>query len=87
MMIEAITLKMIQHSQGNRHDIQHFLKVWAYARTIGLAEKLNDEKQKILEIAALCHDIACPFCRQKDGRALGEDQEREGGENDSGFFS
>ena len=40
-MIEAITLKMIQHSQGNRHDIQHFLKVWVYARTIGFAEKLR----------------------------------------------
>ena len=45
-MIEAITLKMIQHSQGNRHDIQHFLKVWAYARTIGFAEKLNDENRR-----------------------------------------
>ena len=30
---EAIT-KMISLSEGNQHDICHFLKVWGFARTI-----------------------------------------------------
>jgi HD superfamily phosphodiesterase len=35
MTISEITEKMIAWSDGNLHDISHFLKVWAYAKTIG----------------------------------------------------
>ena len=34
MISEAIA-KMIDFYQGNLHDINHFLKVYAYAKTIG----------------------------------------------------
>ena len=78
MTIAEITAKMIAFSEGNQHDICHFLKVWAYARTIGQLEKVDDHSQFIVETAAIMHDIACPLCRKKYGKALGKDQEREG---------
>ena len=34
----ALIPKMIAYSQGDLHDIEHFLKVYAYARTIGSGE-------------------------------------------------
>ena len=78
MLIAQLTEKMIQRSKGNLHDINHFLKVYAYARTIGIREGLPAETQTILEAAALVHDIACPLCREKYGNTNGKHQEREG---------
>ena len=33
--VAAATRKMIGFYHGNKHDIAHFLKVWALAKTIG----------------------------------------------------
>ena len=77
-LISDITQKMIAYSDGNLHDIAHFMKVYAYARTIGIEENLSDSKQEILEIAAILHDIACPLCREKYGNTNGKYQEKEG---------
>lgn len=76
--IADLTRKMISYSNGNLHDISHFLKVWGYAKTIGELENLDPETQFILEAAALTHDIACPLCREKYGTASGPLQEKEG---------
>ena len=77
MNIAEITEKMIKCSDGNTHDINHFLKVWAYAKTIGELEKLDGDLQFILEVAAILHDIACPLCRVKYGNTNGKYQEAE----------
>ena len=76
-MTEKIIEKMIDYYQGNNRDVAHFLKVYAYARAIGLMEGLSAADQDTLEIAAVVHDIACPFCREKYGSAAGNLQERE----------
>ena len=76
-MTEKIIEKMIDYYQGNKRDVAHFLKVYAYARAIGLMEGLSAADQDTLEIAAVVHDIACPFCREKYGSAAGNLQERE----------
>lgn len=78
MDVSKIVKKMIAYSNGNAHDINHFLKVYAYARTIGECENLDENTQAILETAAILHDIACPLCREKYGSARGEYQEKEG---------
>lgn len=65
MKISEIMEKMIAFSKGNIHDINHFMCVWTYAKTIGELENLDQETQYILEVAAITHDIACPFCREK----------------------
>ena len=78
MTVAEITKKMIDYSEGSLHDINHFLKVYAYAKTIGECEKLDAETKKVLEVAALLHDIACPLCREKYGNTNGPLQEKEG---------
>lgn len=79
MKISEITKKMIAYLDGNIRDINHFMKVWAYAKTIGELEQLDEDTQFILEITAITHDIACPLCREKYGNVNGKYQEREGG--------
>ena len=59
-------------------DINHFLTVWSYAKTIGELEKLDEETQYVLEVAAVTHDIGCPLCREKYKSIEGPLQEKEG---------
>ena len=77
MIVAAATQKMIEFYNGNIHDIGHFLKVWAMAKTIGELEGLDEHTQRILELAAVVHDISCPLCREKYGNAGGKNQELE----------
>ena len=76
-MKEKIVNKMIDFYRGNRSDVRHFLKVYAYAQTIGRLEGLDERTQDTLEIAAIVHDIACPLCREKYGNTNGNHQEAE----------
>lgn len=76
--ISQIMKKMIAFSEGNIHDIDHLIRVWTYAKTIGELEGLDANTQYILEIAAIIHDIACPLCREKYGSTNGKYQETEG---------
>lgn len=78
MTISEIMQKMIIYSKGNLHDINHFLKVWSFAKTIGEAKNTDSDTQFILEAAAITHDIACPLCREKYGNTNGKNQECEG---------
>lgn len=78
MTSAEIAEEMIAYSNGNLHDIAHFLKVFAFAQIIGRGEKLGERDQLTLEIAALVHDIACPLCREKYGNTNGKYQELEG---------
>ncbi len=78
MKVSKAIEKMIIFYDGSLHDINHFLKVWSYARTIGTLEKLDTETQLTLELAAVVHDIACPLCREKYGNTAGVHQQTEG---------
>ena len=53
MIVSSAIEKMIAFYQGNLHDINHFLKVWAFAKTIGEQEGLDDQTQLTLELAAV----------------------------------
>ena len=78
MNVAEIFEKMINYSDHNLHDIAHLTKVWAYAKTIGELEQVDENTQFILEVAAIVHDIACPLCREKYGNTAGTYQEKEG---------
>ena len=77
-MVSQIMEKMIAFSDGNIHDIDHLIRVWTYAKTIGELEGLDAQTQLVLEVAAITHDIACPLCREKYGNTNGKLQEQEG---------
>lgn len=87
MTVADAVEKMIRFSDGNIHDIEHFMKVWASAKTIGEQEGLDEHTQLILELAAVVHDISCPLCREKYGNTNGKLQEREGPALVAEFFA
>lgn len=78
MTSAQIMEKMIAFSAGNLHDIEHFIRVWTFAKTIGVLEHMDPEELFVLEVAAITHDIACPLCREKYGDTGGKHQEQEG---------
>ena len=71
MTVSQIMEKMIAFSEGNIHDIDHFIRVWTYARTIGELEGLDAKTQYILfcmnivEITYLFNS-SCPVIIKKD---------------------
>lgn len=78
MPIAEILKKMIDFSHGSMRDIAHFTAVWTYAKTIGELEGLDTHTQFLVEVAAIVHDIACPFIRVASGHADFKRQELEG---------
>ena len=57
MTVSQILEKMIAFSEGNIHDIDHLIRVWTYAKTIGELEGLD---------AGTHHAVFEP--RRQDGR-------------------
>lgn len=66
---------MIDHEAANMGRIGHFMKVYTYARFIGLAENLCTHTQFILESAALAHDIGIRPALEQYHSAAGPYQE------------
>lgn len=69
---------MTEYFKGDVKRIQHFMKVYTIARTIGLNENLPQDVQYLLEIAAITHDIGIKVSEEKFGSSAGEYQEQEG---------
>ncbi len=57
MEINRVALKMKEHFHGDLPKIKHFVRVYTLAKTIGELEKLPEEEQENLELAAVVHDI------------------------------
>ena len=49
MTIARLLEAMIAYSERNIHDIDHLIRVWTYAKTIGEPEGLDRDTQFILE--------------------------------------
>ncbi len=79
MTVSEAMKKMIVESDGSLRDIEHLIKVWTYAKTIGELEGLDERTQDILEYAAIVHDIACPALRAEYGSSPGDKQQELGG--------
>lgn len=78
MTTGSVISAMIETLQGNLHEIEHMLKVYGYARTIGEEEGLDAATQRTLEIAAAVHDIGIPPALRKYGSDAGPYQEELG---------
>ena len=85
--IAQLMERMIAFSEGNIHDIDHFVRVWYYARTIAELEGVDADTRFVLEVAAIVHDIACPLCREKYGNTHGRHQEAEGAPMAAAFLT
>lgn len=82
--LEHLFFAMLDFDQGSSQRIQHFTKVHAFARQIGLSEGLDEDTQYCLELTALIHDIGIRpateihgFCNGKLQEEIGPDYARE----------
>jgi hypothetical protein len=69
---------MIGYYAGDVRRVNHFLKVYGFAKAIGEKENLPARDQFILELAALTHDIGIKNSELKYGSTAGGYQELEG---------
>lgn len=70
--------EMISYYAKDPRRVNHFLKVFSFAKSIGELEKLNEETQDILEVAAIMHDIGIKISEEKYNSSAGNYQEIEG---------
>ncbi len=77
-MTGDVITAMIDYYQGDARRINHFLKVFAFAKAIGEREGLPPNTQEILEVAAVTHDIGIKPSEQKYNSTAGKYQEMEG---------
>lgn len=73
-----LAARMCAFDQGEGALIAHFMKVWAFASTIGRMENLDEATQFTLESAAIVHDIAIRPLMAQYGRCPGPMQEQAG---------
>lgn len=76
-MIGRLITAMIEEYRNLRY-VEHALKVYAYASAIGQESGLSAEEQRILEAAAVLHDIGIPRAVELHGSGAGPFQEKEG---------
>lgn len=77
-MTGNVVSAMIDFYAGDIQRINHFLKVYALAKSIGECEGLSEEALEVLEIAAVTHDIGIKPSEEKYGDCTGPHQELEG---------
>ncbi len=77
-MTGNVVSAMIDFYAGDIQRINHFLKVYALAKSIGECEGLPEEARQVLEIAAVTHDIGIKPSEEKYGDCTGPHQELEG---------
>ena len=73
-----IILSAVKYFGRDAKRINHFMKVYGYAKTIGELEHLNEREQDILEVAAILHDIGIKISEEKYQSSAGKYQELEG---------
>jgi len=78
MINEELIIRMTEFNSGDPKRIQHFLKVFEFAHVIGVSERLDADSLRILDMAAIMHDIGIRPSEEKYGRCNGKLQELEG---------
>ncbi|MBW9151421.1 HD domain-containing protein [Clostridium estertheticum] len=76
--INDLILEMFKFDEGEPELIQHFIKVYEFAKLIGNMEKISSDNMEILEVAAIVHDIGIKVSMKKYGKCNGKLQEEEG---------
>lgn len=77
-IVTQVTFAMLQHEHGNAHRINHFLRVYGYAKTIANAEQVDHDTLRVIEVVALMHDIGIKVSMQKYNSSAWQYQQLEG---------
>lgn len=73
-----LILEMTHYYAGQPYRIQHFMKVYGYAKLIGEEERIDVRTQEILNAAAIVHDIGIKKSEEIYGDSIGSHQEELG---------
>lgn len=76
--INRLYQRMISYYEGDPARIQHFVKVYSFAKMISEEEGMEEHDRYKLEAAAIVHDIGIKPAMEKYGRSDGRLQEQEG---------
>ncbi len=74
----ALINEMITYYAGDVKRINHFMKVYGFAKTIAELCQLDSKKQEIVEVAAIVHDIGIKISEEKYNSSSGKYQQIEG---------
>lgn len=77
-MIEEVIIKMIDYFNGDVRRINHALKVHSFATMIAKREDVDSYMLRIIQIAAILHDIGIKEAERKYNSTAGSYQEIEG---------
>lgn len=77
-MITELINKMIEYEAGCPKRINHFLKVWAFAKQIAENENIDSKTKFIIESVAVIHDIGIKPSLEKYNSSAGHYQQIEG---------
>lgn len=77
-LVSRIVSKMITYLDGDVRRINHAIKVHSFSKSIGELEGISEEKLRILEVAAVLHDIGIKESERKYSSSAAKYQEIEG---------
>lgn len=77
-LVASALKEMIRRNRGDQKRIEHSVKVFGYAQLLGRIEGLGPDKQFVLELTAILHDIGIHVSEAKYGYCDGHLQEVEG---------
>jgi predicted metal-dependent HD superfamily phosphohydrolase len=77
-MTDSLILEMIRINGADTRRISHALKVYGIAACIAGREGLPEHTRRVVEAAAVLHDIAIRLCEEKYDSCAGPLQEKEG---------
>jgi len=77
-MNNELLMAMIEYYRGDSHQIQHLLKVTAFAKMIGEREGIDENTMQVLEASAIVHDIGIKKSMEIYGDDKGFHQEQLG---------
>ena len=76
--MSQLTLAMVTLYSGDPKRIQHFTKVYSFAKMIAEEESISMKHREVIETAALVHDIGIHAAERKYHSTAGIYQETEG---------
>ena len=77
-MISKLIDTMIEYETVCPKRINHFLKVYSFAKLIAENENLSEDVMQIISVASIVHDIGIKISLEKYNSTSGKYQEKEG---------
>lgn len=73
---QTLLFHALLYEQGHPRRTQHILKVYALARLLGAREGIGEDERRILDAAAILHDIPIRYCKLHCGGDASQEKQR-----------